>query len=138
MTDVFADTSYWVAIAVPKDQFHSAAKSAKRALGNVTVVTTEEVLTEFLNMMSRHASVLRSRAIRSVRAILDDPNTTVVPQTTDGFRRGLDRYERRPDKQYSLTDCISMIAMEECGISSVLTSDDHFAQEGFTVLIRGA
>jgi hypothetical protein len=44
-------------------------------------------------------------------------------------------YKARPDKGYSLTDCISMHAMRERGISDILTHDDHFRQEGFTVLL---
>jgi predicted nucleic acid-binding protein len=48
----------------------------------------------------------------------------------------LDRYERRPDKSYSLTDCISMVVMEEEGINEVLSNDHHFEQEGFTILFK--
>ena len=43
-------------------------------------------------------------------------------------------YGQRLDKGYSLTDCISMIVMEQMGITEVLTYDKHFAQEGFTLL----
>ncbi|MCW3095162.1 MAG: putative nucleic acid-binding protein contains domain [Chthonomonadaceae bacterium] len=50
---------------------------------------------------------------------------------------GLDLYERRVDKGYSLTDCISMNACRQEAIAEILTSDHHFAQEGFVVLIRG-
>jgi predicted nucleic acid-binding protein len=43
-------------------------------------------------------------------------------------------YEARPDKEYSLTDCRSMVALRARGISEVLTNDHHFTQEGFTIL----
>ena len=49
---------------------------------------------------------------------------------------GLARYERRLDKGYSLQDCVSMNVMEAEGITGVLTSDHHFEQEGFTILMR--
>jgi predicted nucleic acid-binding protein len=48
---------------------------------------------------------------------------------------GLALYKARPDKGYSLTDCISMHAMHERGVSDILTHDDHFRQEGFIVLL---
>ena len=48
---------------------------------------------------------------------------------------GLELYEHREDKEYSLTDCISMFAMREHKITRALTNDHHFAQEGFEVLI---
>jgi uncharacterized protein len=38
---------------------------------------------------------------------------------------------QRPDKEWSLTDCISFIVMEEHGLTEALTADHHFAQAGF-------
>ena len=48
--------------------------------------------------------------------------------------RALDLYSQRPDKEYSLVDCMSMVLMRERGITHVLTNDHHFRQEGFTVV----
>ena len=56
----------------------------------------------------------------------------VLPQTHEGFVAGLRLYQARPDKGYSLTDCISMEAMRRLGPNEVLTNDEHFTQEGFT------
>jgi predicted nucleic acid-binding protein len=42
----------------------------------------------------------------------------------------------RPDKGYSLTDCISMGTMRREAITEVLTNDRHFEQEGFRALFR--
>ena len=57
----------------------------------------------------------------------------MIPQSRSSFLAGLDLYSQRPDKGYSLTDCISMRA---AGISDVLTNDKHFEQEGFLALFR--
>ena len=51
------------------------------------------------------------------------------------LERAIDLYEQRPDKTYSLTDCISMIICRDRGITDVLTSDKDFEQEGFTRLL---
>jgi predicted nucleic acid-binding protein len=99
-------------------------------------VTTDEVLTEFLAALSGYGDGIRRQAARMARVILDDPNVHVVPQSRDSFLRGLVFYEQRPDKGYSLTDCISMNAMRTDGLTEVLTNDHHFEQEGFTVLVR--
>jgi len=45
-------------------------------------------------------------------------------------------YEQRPDKGYSLVDCISMQTMRREGVIDVLTNDRHFQQEGFRALFR--
>jgi predicted nucleic acid-binding protein len=51
------------------------------------------------------------------------------------FLDGLTLYESRPDKSYSLTDCIAMNVMRKRGITDVLTHDAHFTQEGFHILL---
>ena len=56
-------------------------------------------------------------------------------QNHEAFMAGLTIYKARPDKGYSVTDCISMHAMRERGVSDILTHDEHFRQEGFTVLL---
>jgi predicted nucleic acid-binding protein len=47
----------------------------------------------------------------AVEDILRDSRVTVVPQSRASFRSGLDLYHARPEKGYSLTDCISMQTM---------------------------
>jgi len=59
----------------------------------------------------------------------------VRPHTHQSFLDGFALYKARPDKEYSLTDCISMEAMHQEGITEILTNDAHFRQEGFTVLL---
>jgi len=58
----------------------------------------------------------------------------VVAQSHESFLAGLALYERRPDKEYSLVDCISMNVMRLRGIWEILTHDRHFSQEGFVRL----
>lgn len=135
MTMVFADAFYWIAIVQPKNQWKEAAKHARDSLGNVRLLTTDEILSEFLAGLSHGGEHVRRQAVRMVRAILADPNVTVLPQSHASFLRGLDLYQQRLDRRYSLTDCISMNVMREKSVTKVLTGDHHFAQEGFDVLI---
>ena len=132
MKRVFADSHYWIAVVNPDDPW---AKAARSGSGEVFIVTTDEVLTEFLAALSR-GEHMRKQAARMVRAILENPNVKVVPQTRDSFLKGLAFYEDRSDKEYSLTDCISMNVMRAESLGEVLTNDRHFEQEGFAVLIK--
>lgn len=137
MKSVFADSLYWIARVKPRDPWAEAAKEARKKIGQARIVTTDEVLIEFLTALSR-GNTLRSRAAKMVRAIQDNPNVKVIPQSRDSFIRGLQLYEQRSDKEYSLTDCISMNVMNSEEINETLTNDHHFEQEGLTVLMKQA
>ena len=52
MREVFADAQYFVALINDKDQSHPAALAISQTLQGVTVVTTEEALTEVLAFFS--------------------------------------------------------------------------------------
>jgi len=134
MRRIFADSLYWIALSHQKDQWHSAALKASRALHSVEIVTTQEMLSELLTAF-RHSPRLRSIAARRVHQITADPQVIVILQSDDSFQAGFTLYQSRPDKEYSLTDCISMLAMRQLGITEILTHDNHFTQEGFTVLL---
>jgi len=135
MKTVFADSHYWIAVVNPNDPWKKVASEAKSALGEVFIITTDCVLTEFLAAL-RKGEHMRKQAVKMARAILEDPNVKVIPQTRDSFLKGLTFYENRSDKEYSLTDCISMNVMKAELLEEVLTNDRHFEQEGFTVLIK--
>jgi len=50
-------------------------------------------------------------------------------------QRALRLYDERPDKEWSLTDCLSFLVMERQRIRDALTTDHHFEQAGFRVLL---
>ena len=52
------------------------------------------------------------------------------------MRRGVDFFEQRSDKEWSLTDCLSFLVMRDEGITQALTGDHHFEQAGFTALLK--
>jgi predicted nucleic acid-binding protein len=135
MKQVFADTLYWVASITPGDPWYAPTLRAVAALGPAQVVTTEEVLVEFLSAYAGRGEYLRQKAMQTVRAILSNALVTVTPQTHRSFMAGLDFYASRVDKAYSLVDCISMCTMRQMGLTEVLTNDHHFTQERFTILI---
>jgi predicted nucleic acid-binding protein len=135
MRGVFADAVYWIALTHPGDQWHGRAVAASRALGGRTVVTTGDVFDELLAHFSVLGPAFRALVVATVEDAISDPSVVVIPQSHQTFLDGLALYKARPDKQYSLTDCISMEAMRQEGITEVLTHDIHFAKEGFTTLL---
>jgi predicted nucleic acid-binding protein len=129
---VFADTFYWIALTVPTDAAHHRAHQVTDE-----IVTTDEVLSEYLTFFCTSPESLRRKAATNVQDILRDPGVHVIAQSRESFLAGLDLYAARPDKGYSLTDCVSMAIMRREGLTVALTNDRHFEQEGFRALFRG-
>jgi uncharacterized protein len=132
---VFADTFYWIALTNKRDSAHRAVMDLTWNLAPRSVVTSDEVLTEFLAFCASDI-MLRGAAGRAVTGLLNDPDIRILPQTRTSFLEGLELYNSRPDKGYSLTDCISMRRMRREGLTDVLTNDRHFEQEGFRRLFQ--
>lgn len=135
MKVAFVDTLYFVALFNPRDQWHERAIAASKLIAETKLITTEDVLVELLNFFSEYGEKARRGAVTQAEGILSGANIEVAPQSHEAFMAGLSLYKARPDKGYSLTDCISMHVMRARGVSDILTHDDHFRQEGFTVLL---
>lgn len=136
MKRVFLDTSYIKALADRHDDLHERAKTVSAALGSHIKVTSQMVLTEVLNFLRGKGKHLRAAVLPIIDLLHSQPNTQVIPQTSQQFNAALALYRQRMDKGYSLTDCASMLIMEEEGIQNILTADKHFEQAGFKALLR--
>ena len=136
MTALFADTFYWIALVDFTDSAHQRALTLTSERGDSPIVTTDEVLAEFLTFFATAPEQMRRKAVTNTQRILEDPGVQVVPQSRESFLSGMALYGARPDKGYSLTDCISMQTMRRKGLTEALTNDRHFEQEGFRALFR--
>jgi uncharacterized protein len=132
---VFADTFFWVALTSSQDLRHREANKYERLLSETIIITSDEVLVEFLAFFSGDLW-LRHRAAATVTELLTDRTVRLIPQSRQSFLAGFKLYQSRPDKAYSLTDCISMQIMRREGLTDVLTNDKHFEQEGFRAIFR--
>ena len=137
MAAYFADASYWIALITPTDRFHELAIEYATLLENEQILTTQMVLNEVLNPRSGTTRQGRIAAVEMVDRILQDPGIVVMPQTAGQFEEAFDLLRSRADdKEWSITDCASFLAMWQLGTWNALTSDHHFGQAGFTVLLR--
>jgi predicted nucleic acid-binding protein len=130
---LFADSFYFLALLRLEDSTHARAIAASQ---NRTerLVTTAWILTEVADALAVPA--MREGFPRLLAALQADPACKIVPPTQDFFDRGVELYVRRPDKGWSLTDCISFVVMWENGMNEALTGDRHFEQAGFIALLK--
>jgi|SRR5580658_1856095 predicted nucleic acid-binding protein len=136
MSALFAGTFYWIALADLTDGAHRRAMALTVERKDSLIVTTDEVLAEYLTFFAMAPEQMRRKAVTKSQRILENPGVRVIPQSRESFLAGMALYESRPDKGYSLTDCISMQTMRKEGLTEVLTNDRHFEQEGFLALFR--
>jgi predicted nucleic acid-binding protein len=135
MKQVFADACYWIALANPKDQHNTDAKAASLKLVAARIVTTDAIMIEFMDFNSKLGESMRQIAAQMYAKTRTNINVHVVPHNRDFLTDATELFEKRKDKKYSLTDCISFTVMNELGITEALTHDHHFTQEGFTILM---
>lgn len=135
-TEVFLDTAYAIALANTKDDFHRKAVELARQLRaeKTKLVTTRAVLLEIGNALSGYR--FRAAAVQLLDALEADPTVGIVPVNDELYTQALALYRTRPDKEWGLIDCFSFVVMSKRQITGALTTDMHFQQAGFRVLLR--
>jgi len=129
----FVDTVFLIAIMLRDDARHARAVAWDKAL-NGDCVTSEFILLEFADALC--APALRASTQEMIDRLRQDPDIEVVPASPEWIERGYQLYCTRPDKNWSLTDCISFEIMKDHGITDALTHDHHFEQAGFRALLQ--
>ena len=127
MTEVFIDTSYCIALLSPDDDAHvKAVALTMNPPGRF--VTTAWVLTELGNHLAApHNRRLFLDFVADLRGL---PRAVIVQAEPRLFESGLSFYAARPDKGWSLTDCISFVVMQERGITTALTGEPSLRAGG--------
>ena len=134
-SEAFIDSAFLIALLRSRDEHHEPARALATKLADEgrLLVTTDAVVLEFANFFARLPA--RSRAIAAIGAIRADPGWRVESLDAGLLGRAEARYRRYADKDWSLTDCVSMELMGRRGIREVATTDQGFAQAGFEVLL---
>lgn len=132
---VYVDTAALVALAHKRDAFHKKAVLVYKKLlnQNTRFITTNAVLLEVGNTFSRSSQ--RPFALALYRLVNKSRQWEVLPVDGKWFSEGMKLFEQRNDKDWSLTDCIGIVAAEAHGVKDVFTSDRHFQQAGFKILL---
>jgi predicted nucleic acid-binding protein len=129
----FIDTGYLIGLINPSDELHARAVEWSGRV-SLPVVSTDYVFLEVLNYFS--ATPFRIRAHEVLHRLATDPAFELVHVETVRLAKGMELHRRRADKDWSLTDCVSFILMEERGMTSALAYDRHFEQAGYESLLR--
>ena len=132
MHAVFGDTFYFLALLNERDAAHG--KAVQFDATTRPLITTAWVLTEVADASSSPEN--RPAFLELLDMLKSSPDASILAPTQELFDRGVQLFRQRPDKEGSLTDCISFAAMRDAEIVEALTGDRHFEQAGFRALLK--
>lgn len=135
-TAIFLDTAYVFALVNTRDQWHARARQWQAALTEERrpLLTSEFVLMEIGDGLA--AVRFRRQAVQVIETLAASSLVEVAPATSELYAAGLALYGNRDDREWGLTDCTSFELMRQRGVRDALTTDEHFEQAGFRVLLR--
>ena len=133
MSAVFADAFYFVARINRRDQHHEQVVAFSRDL-RARLITTDWILMEVADALAK--SECRPRVREFILHLRQSPACEILPATRESLDRALELYHQHSDKEWTLTDCVSFVAMREFGVTEALTADHHFEQAGFVALLK--
>jgi uncharacterized protein len=136
VTPVFLDTSGLVALVNADDQWHAAAEVVWQKLieTGAPLLTTSLVLIEIGDGLARVQH--RQLAVDLYNRLQPSQRIEIVQVTPADESKAWALFRQRTDKQWGMTDCVSMVIMQRRGLTDVFGSDRDFAQAGFTILLQ--
>ena len=132
---VCVDAAGWIALVNRRDALHTQAVRIYRQLlqEQCQFITASVVLLEVGNWLS--PAPLRGLMINLLHRIEQSSRIEVVHVTPELYAKGWELYSNRLDKDWGAIDCISFVIMQERNLTEALTSDHHFEQAGFKILL---
>lgn len=134
--NIFIDTSGFYAALVTGDSAHNKARKllGELARSKRTAITTDYIVDET-------STLLKARGVSGAIVPFFDMLKTSKALTLrfideDVFDDATAMFLKRSDQSYSFTDCTSFLVMKQLKLDKALTTDLHFQNEGFHVLLR--
>jgi uncharacterized protein len=134
---LFVDTSGWLAHLSVNETYHDQAdKELRQAITtpHIAIYTTDHVLAVLVALMTARR-IPRQQILSDLGTNLHGPRTTKLYTDQVLFLEAWDLLTARPDKEWSVANAISILRMQQLGVTEVLTNDHHFTQAGFVRLL---
>lgn len=133
--EIFVDTSGLYALVEKKDAHHAAARAVveKMLRAGRRLVVTDYIVTEAVNLANVRSGA--RVATRVLDLIEQSAGIRVEWLSTSRFDATKAFFRKHADHDYSFTNCTSFVVMRELRLSQALTTDGHFTEAGFEVLL---
>ena len=129
---IFVDTSFWLALQLPRDGLHDEAASLITRVGRELLVTSNHVRGEtwtFLRHRAWHAA-----AVAFLDALERTERLRLVFVDEDLENDALHWLRRHDEREYSFVDATSFALMRSLRIREAFAFDGDFTAAGFVDL----
>jgi predicted nucleic acid-binding protein len=135
--EVFVDAGAWIAVINQRDEHHveAAAFYARLLREKRPLVTTNLVIAEAYAMIRRHTGY--QPAIGFLDSIRQSGRLTKIYSDATLETEAEKTLHRYADQDFSVTDAVSFVVMQQCGIREAFAFDGHFVTAGFVVAPAG-
>lgn len=132
----FVDSVCWIALLNADDDLHNEVDVEYKKLmrAGFRFVTSTTILNEVANSLCKPK--YREAIVEFYKRLQSSSCVEIVFVNKSLWSSGWKLYEDRPDKEWSLTDCISMVIMDDYDLRDVVTNDKHFNQAGFNAILQ--
>jgi predicted nucleic acid-binding protein len=129
---IFVDTSAFVAYLNRDDQHHTTAARVMQSLAKEKsqLVTTNYTILETTALLQRRLGLA---ALQDFQEVIF-PFLTITWVDAALHDLGVTAVLAANRRRMSLVDCISFVVCRRQGIQQVFAFDQHFAEQGFTLL----
>jgi predicted nucleic acid-binding protein len=128
--NVFADSSYYLALANPRDQWYRAA--LKAPVAGFTLVTSSLVISETATRLQQRG--LFSTALEFLQAIRHHSDIQIIYPDAALQAEAWDLLAQWGGSGANAVDCASFAIMRRFRIRKAFTFDAHFRKAGFEIL----
>jgi uncharacterized protein len=126
---IFVDTSFFVALLLPKDANHRRAAKAVEDLGQArlsdVLLTTNNVILETITVARYEGS--HKAAVRVAELLYGGAMARLYRTTAEDEAEAVAYLRSHDDKEYSAVDCLSFVVMLKHGITEAFSFDDDFS-----------
>ena len=134
--DVFMDSAGFLALWDSSDEHHDEAVRLQREITRKhrRFLTTEYIVDETLTLLRmRHSHAAALDFLNTIQTTAAIRLEWIGPERFNAAAR---LFSKHADKEWSFTDCVSFSTMHELQIRDAFTTDHHFKQAGFRVLLK--
>ena len=134
--EVFVDSSGLYALADRSDSYHAQAEERVRKLieSGARLVLTDYIVDEACTLAKVRAG--SDAALRLLEIVERSRAIDMVWIGIEHFEAAKALFRKHADHGYSFTDCASFVVMDKLRIRDALTSDHHFVEAGFRILLK--